>query len=230
MEEVLVSLLFIYPGALIEIFYRAFAKYGYKEEESNDQIKIGEYFLYSAIVFVLSLIIYQCISGRWFKTADEVFSEFNNLLSALGYLLLSLVVTGLVAYARYDLSGMNPSDDGGLLGESINGCKAAGSVNAWREIIYGSDFKDVLAPCIVRIRMGDIIETGFVHYFPDDFEKGIILVQSAYVKQQFEIEENCSPDHIIIGDPYVVYVDPASNVIVEFYPGQKLMNSMRQAS
>ena len=222
MEDIVVGVLFIYPGAIIELLYRRYAKYGYKEESHAEPIKLAELFLNSAIVTILTVILLPVFSNIEVDSLSSLVFELNRFGSLIQYLILSILVTCFVAGVRYKVSGMDPAGDGPLDQDRVNGCQVAGSANTWRELIYGPALKDILEHCILRITTSNGIAAGFATYLPDDFEKGISLEQTAFVEKQFDEEATWEPHQRNIGDPYAVYVDSATGTKVEFFDGKEL--------
>lgn len=222
LEEIVVGALFIYPGAIIEMLYRRYAKYGYKEESHAEPIKLAELFLNSVIVTILTVLFLRVFTNIKADTLSSLVFELNRFRWLMQYMILSAAVTCAVAWIRYKLTGMDPMDDRALDQTRVNGCRVAGSANAWRELIYGPDLKDILEHCILRITTSGGTSAGFASYLPDDFEKGIPLVQTAFVERMLSKEAEWEPDQRYIGEPYTVYIDPATGAKVEFFDGKEL--------
>ena len=190
MEDIVIGVLFVYPGAIIELIYRRYAKYGYKEEEHAESLKVAELFLNSAIVTILTILLFQFFTGTQVDTLSSLIFELNRFESLTQYLILSVAVTCIYAWIRYKACGMDPNTDGPVDQMKVNGCRVAGSVNTWRELIYGPDLSEILEHCILRITTSEGTVSGFATYLPDDFEKGFSLEQTAFVKARFEEEES----------------------------------------
>lgn len=222
MNEIVTGVLFIYPGAIIEILYRRYAKYGYKEDTRAEPIRLAELFLYSVVVTVFSVLLLKVFGGVKVDTLSGLVFELNRFSTLIKYLLLSIALTIIVAWIRYQISGMNPDHEDAADQKPVNGCRVVGAANAWRDLIYGLMLEDILEHCILRISCGDQVTAGFAAYLPTDFEQGIELVQTAFVQKVFESEANCVPDKRYIGDPHAVYIDPPTRAKVEFFDGKKL--------
>lgn len=222
MEELMSAVLFVYPGAMIELIYRRYAQYGYKEDSHAEPIKLAELFVYSTIVTIVTIILMRVFAGIKVDSLSGLVFELNRFESTLKYLILSILVTCVVAWIRYKVSGMDPDADGPLDQPQVNGCRVAGSANTWRELIYGPDLRDILEHCIVRITCGETVAAGFATYFPTDFEQGIPLTQTAFVEELMEREDELPQDQCYVGKAYMVYIDPITGTKVEFFKGKEL--------
>ena len=227
MEDIIVSLLFVYPGAAIELFYRWRAKYSYKEEARSEPIMLAELFIQSAIVTVLTILSMQFFTGLQIGSLSMLIIHLNHFRTMSQYLILSVVMTALVGWLRYKIAGMGP-DEAGIGDREINGCRVVSSVNAWRELMFGNDLANILEHCIVRISCGGESVAGFVTCFPTDFEKGISLTQTDFVETQLKREECWEPEQRNIGSPHTVYIDPVTGSKVEFFDGAELYNYLNQ--
>lgn len=222
MEDIVIGVLFIYPGAIIELLYRRYAKYGYKEEEHAEPLKLAELFLNSAIVTILTIALLRFFTGIEVETLSSLIFELNRFESLAQYLILSVAVTCIYAWIRYKISGMDPMDDGPIDQQGVHGCRVAGSINTWRELIYGQDLKDILEHCILRITTSDGTVAGFATYLPDDFEKGFSLEQVDFVEEQFKLEKDWAKEQRYIGESHAVYIDSPTGIKVEFFDGKEL--------
>lgn len=222
MEDIVIGVLFIYPGAIIELMYRRYAKYGYKEEGHAEPIKLAELFLNSVIVTILTVFLLRILGFIEVDSLGSLVFELSRFRSLMQYLIMSIVVTSAVAWIRYKFSGMDPSGDGPMDQKCVNGCRIAGSAGGWRELIYGPTLQDILEHCILRVTTSSGVSAGFALYLPDDFEKGIPLVQTAFVERMLREEAEWEPDQRYIGEPYAVYLDPATGTKVEFLDGKEL--------
>lgn len=222
MNEIVTGVLFIYPGAIIEILYRRYAKYGYKEDARAEPIRLAELFLYSVVVTISSVLLLKVFGGIKVETLSSLVFELNRFSTLIQYLILSFMLTIFVAWIRYQISGMNPEHEDAADQKPVNGCRVVGAANAWRDLIYGPMLQDILEHCILRISCGDQVTAGFAAYLPTDFEQGFELTYTSYVQKQFEMEVGYAPDERYIHDPQAVYIDPPTGIKVEFFNGNEL--------
>lgn len=222
MNEIVTGVLFIYPGALIEILYRRYAKYGYKEDTRAEPIHMAELFFYSAVITIFSVLLLRVFGGVKVDTLSSLVFELNRFSTLIQYLILSVTLTIFVAWIRYEISGMDPEHEEAVDQQRVNGCRVVGAANTWRDLIYGPLLQDILEHCILRISCGGQVTAGFAAYIPTDFEQGIELVQTAFVEKRFKEEENWTLEQCNIGEPYAVYIDTPTGIKVEFFDGREL--------
>ncbi len=229
MEEIIISLLFLYPGALIEMLYDRYAKYSYRRTDTDSKAKVAEYFLNSVIVTIITILVYRCLAKQDVHTFKELVQVLSSFGEALLYFVLSLAFTGIYAFVRYHIMGMAPRLAGSsVLSEKVNGLEEIGSVNSWRDIIFGPQSKDVLQHCILRIQVGDQVVAGFAECLPVDFERGITLTQTVFVQELLEKEKDKPLDERFIGNPYFTYFDSPTGTRVEFFDGSELFSYLEE--
>lgn len=53
MEQIIIAMIYLYPGALVDILRRAFFKRTYCDEETSDGARTAKHFVYSTIISVV---------------------------------------------------------------------------------------------------------------------------------------------------------------------------------
>ena len=61
--ELILVLIYIFPGALVDVFDRTFLSKRYKEDPSSNFEKASRYFGYSVIISTFALFIFGAVNG-----------------------------------------------------------------------------------------------------------------------------------------------------------------------
>ena len=79
MEQMIIAMIYLYPGALVDILRRVFFKRTYRDEETSDSTRAAKHFVFSTMISVASLLIYgeagrekRCQPGRF---AEYIFGH-----------------------------------------------------------------------------------------------------------------------------------------------------------
>lgn len=228
MEEIVISMLFLYPGALVDVISKNLYKYSYCEDETSEAAHIARYFMTSVLITIASILLYARIRGRSVATLTDIVAALTGIGELMWYTVISLVCTIATAVV-FRLVAILANRLISWINRKWEGTSIRDAVDAWHEIIYGEDMKSFRDQTIMRIRMGGEEEAGFVKYWPESLSEGIILTQQVLVKAFFDYDENeedCNKK--FIGDPWVALIDSEHGAIIEIYDGRTLYEYLRK--
>lgn len=99
MEQMIIAMIYLYPGALVDILRRVFFKRTYRDKETSDSTRAAKHFVFSTMISVASLLIYgrlgrekRCQPGG---SAEYIFSHDGDS----AFFLISLSMTVLFSCA-----------------------------------------------------------------------------------------------------------------------------------
>lgn len=229
MEQILISLLFLYTGALADVFDKTLFPYSAGEDRSGETERIARYFAASAVITIVTALLYGKVSGKGIETVGEIVSALSNLTDFGIYALISLCVTLVYAltmrWAKRLFMGL-----WSLYSKWRYGTIYAEASDAWHEILYGEMVKNIgRDKAIVRILNGEQAQIGFVKYWPEKLEDGIILTQCDMVSKfyAYDLEREKDEDKFI-GSPWYTLFYPESSTTIEIYHGGKLKDFVRE--
>lgn len=229
MEEILISLLFLYPGALAEVFDKIFFPCSAGEDRSGETERIARYFAASAVITIATAFLYGKVSGRSAGTIGDIVSALSNLTDFGIYALLSLCVTLAYAWVLHGVKKLFMVL-GSLYSKWRYGTICVEASDAWHEILYGEMVKNIgRDKAIVRILNGEHAQIGFVKYWPEKLKDGIILTQCDMVAKFYDYDlERKKDEDKFIGSPWYTLFDPESSTTIEIYHGGKLQDYARE--
>lgn len=218
LEALLISVLFVYPGAFLDVCAARFTPYAYGKDRKTELERAAQYFIDSAAITGLSILTLSILCGEHMETFGDVIAYLMTISHAIQYMLLSLTISIAYFWVKQYLLHRLPTrfgEDHSV--KRVHGCELVYPGNAWRELLYGKELEVFEGSYIVRITQGGESVAGFAQFLPSDFEDGILLTQTEYVKKQMEKEAKGGEQ--LIGDPYYCYFDPGSGAIVEIFDG-----------
>ena len=62
MEQMIIAMIYLYPGALVDILRRGLFKRTYRDEETSDSTRAAKHFVFSTMISVASLLHFR---PRW---------------------------------------------------------------------------------------------------------------------------------------------------------------------
>ena len=222
MNEILVSMLFLYPGALVEVVQKEIFRYTYVEDKGSEVAHLARYFIYSVFVTLLSVFMYAFLREKEISTMSDIFLALNSPKEIFGYTVLSLIGTVIIAcadeiFARLTIKVKNK------FGKGSEDTSLIIAADAWHQIAYSQEetLKECRQYMIAKVYNGGQESAGFIKYLPGEFEQGLILVWQSEIQKQLEKEKNESEEKRLIGDPVLTYFDPKSSTLVELFDGRK---------
>lgn len=223
MEEIIIAMLFLYPGALIDVFDKRFFPRHHKESVMSDSTRVAKYFVYSVFISVFSLLIYAHLTGRGVSNINAIQDSLAGTMEIPKYFGVSLICTILFTLILRVIDSWFLQLRS-LYKHSIEGTTLINATDVWHEIVRGSDLKEIRSCMIAKIENGTSIRAGFLQYMPDDFEEGLGLTASQLVMDQLECEKGLEPssDKCYIGPPWLSYYDTKTGAFVDIYDGRRL--------
>ncbi len=231
MGDIIVAMMYLYPGALVDVIRKTVFKHTFHDDELNESARVAKYFMFSTMISVASLLIY----GKYF---EKSVANQADILKALGgtmeipkYFGVSLIVTALFTFGLEGVKELvkwarnrywKKTDDA-----MINR-----TTNAWYDLVYGDGLKGYRGSLVLKIRNSDKDETcGFCYYLPDEFKDGISLVWQEEVKAAFDkdaaecVSKDVYDESRLIKGPMASYYDIETGTTIEFYDATKFKNT-----
>lgn len=227
MEQIIIAMIYLYPGALVDILRRAFFKRTYRDEETSDSTRAAKHFVFSTIISVVSLLIYGRLAGKSVANPTDLLSAFSATMEIPRFFLISLIVTGIFSCV---LEGL---EEGwaklkSLRLEKTEKMKIKRSADTWHTLVYDKDFENARSALVLRIKSGAGEQAGICYSLPERFEDGIALIWTPETQEAFKHDEEAVDDKKLIFGPVGVYCDPKTGIIVEFFEARKLFEQIQE--
>lgn len=223
--ELILVLIYIFPGALVDVFDRTFLSKSYKEDPSSNFEKASRYFGYSVIISTFALFIFGAVNGDGVYNLSEIANSLDGTFKIAGFAMMSLLSTILFVFAKrwlnllwlwlrnrvYKHQGRSERTD---------------SKNAWIELIECDAIKKIETNTILRITPSDKQSiAGFVFLLPREYDDGIVLTRTEEVSKQLNAESKKTAP-VIIGEPLAMHFDTKTGSLIEFFDGTNFGNQL----
>lgn len=227
MEQIIIAMIYLYPGALVDVLRRKLFTRTYRDEETSDSARAAKHFAFSTIISVASLLIYGRLARKSVANPTDLLNTFSATMEIPRFFLISLIMTVIFSFA---LEGL---EEGyvKLKSLSLKGTeqmKIARSADTWHTLVCGKDFEYTRSALVLRIKGGAGEQVGICYSLPDKLEDGIALMWSQETRAAFKHdEETVADDEKLLFGPVVVYCDPKTGINVEFFEAQKLFDQIQ---
>ncbi|MBR5302926.1 MAG: hypothetical protein IKU38_08835 [Clostridia bacterium] len=222
MEDIIIGMLYLYPGALVDLIRKTFFKRVFRDDDLNESTRIAKYFWFSTFITVAALLIYADCSNNSVANPEDIKKALSGTMEIPKYFGISFCVT--VAFT-FLLEGVKALWSGirSLCKKKREGTVVSRSVTAWHELICGKGLKEYRGNLVLKIKNGGEEKVGFFYFLPDEFKDGISLIYQPEVEEAFTKDEGKDPydESRLIKGPVALYYDPESGTTVEFYDGTK---------
>lgn len=226
----MLSMLLIYPGALVDSLLRKFVFNKFTDKNIPETRRLARYFVFSTMISTFSLFLFSLFitgaMGSLAETISLIKTDWNILL----YLVITLVSTLLFTAIYWH--GRKPINR--LFNQYLlvnKGITLDDTHNLWASIIEDKDIDNAnLIACIKK--EGEIVTVGWLKTLPSDIEQEPALILS-WTKHFIDIfnEEDANKALKIIGSPKVEYLHLASGFVIMLYDGTKYYETVtRKAS
>lgn len=227
MEQMIIAMIYLYPGALVDILRRVFFKRTYRDEETSDSTRAAKHFVFSTMISVASLLIYGRLAGKSVANPADLLNTFSATMEIPRFFLISLGMTVLFSCALEGLEEGYAKLRSLRLKETEQ-MKIDRSADTWHTLVYSKDFKYARSALVLRIKSGAGEQVGICYSLPDNLEDGIALMWSPETCAAFKHdEETAADDEKLLFGPVVIYCDPKTGINVEFFEAQKLFDQIQ---
>lgn len=227
MEQMIIAMIYLYPGALVDILRRVFFKRTYRDEETSDSTRAAKHFVFSTMISVASLLIYGRLAGKSVANPADLLNTFSATMEIPRFFLISLGMTVLFSCALEGLEEGYAKLRSLRLKETEQ-MKIDRSADTWHTLVYSKDFKYARSALVLRIKSGAGEQVGICYSLPDNLEDGIALMWSPETRAAFKHdEETATDDEKLLFGPVVIYCDPKTGINVEFFEAQKLFDQIQ---
>lgn len=227
MEQMIIAMIYLYPGALVDILRRVFFKRTYRDEETSDSTRAAKHFVFSTMISVASLLIYGRLAGKSVANPADLLNTFSATMEIPRFFLISLGMTVLFSCALEGLEEGYAKLRSLRLKETEQ-MKIDRSADTWHTLVYSKDFEYARSALVLRIKSGAGEQVGICYSLPDNLEDGIALMWSPETRAAFKHdEETVADDEKLLFGPVVIYCDPKTGINVEFFEAQKLFDQIQ---
>lgn len=227
MEQMIIAMIYLYPGSLVDILRRVFFKRTYRDEETSDSTRAAKHFVFSTMISVASLLIYGRLAGKSVANPADLLNTFSATMEIPRFFLISLGMTVLFSCALEGLEEGYAKLRSLRLKETEQ-MKIDRSADTWHTLVYSKDFEYARSALVLRIKSGAGEQVGICYSLPDNLEDGIALMWSPETRTAFKHdEETAADDEKLLFGPVVIYCDPKTGINVEFFEAQKLFDQIQ---
>ena len=227
MEQMIIAMIYLYPGALVDILRRVFFKRTYRDEETSDSTRAAKHFVFSTMISVASLLIYGRLAGKSVANPADLLNTFSATMEIPRFFLISLGMTVLFSCALEGLEEGYAKLRSLRLKETEQ-MKIDRSADTWHTLVYSKDFEYARSALVLRIKSGAGEQVGICYSLPDNLEDGIALMWSPETRAAFTHDEaTAADDEKLLFGPVVIYCDPKTGINVEFFEAQKLFDQIQ---
>ncbi|MBR3740228.1 MAG: hypothetical protein IKN04_07155 [Clostridia bacterium] len=201
MENIIIAILFTYPGAFAEFVYTYFAKDRDFYKKPEEYFRIARVFFLSAFITLLSLLLIGFMTGRQLtvENAAAFLGKGNN---ALFYTFISCAISAAIGFTWFAARvGLEKA-------ENRRNTKHGKAMNGPRKQVWMSMMEDPDTPqtgYVIEIRKnGELAQCGLAYHVPDDLREdtGFALMHCGLVKEYMD-----NPEYDLISAPLVSYID-----------------------
>lgn len=218
MNEIIVALLFLYPGGLIDIFLNANKSATYSTHEMDNISRTALCFAYSVVSTFIAILVFGGIMLRRVDLAATL-ALLNTWSGLLVYALISLIAiapaTGIIWFADSFWQRLYCK---------YREWKYKGKHSSIQTVWQSITKEDLCYALRIRSADGHIIEQGYIRHLPTDLrkDKGILLEYPRAIKETFDKEE--AREYYF---PYCefVYFDSETGYLYEFYDATKYLEA-----
>lgn len=180
------------------------------------------------MISVASLLIYGRLAGKSVANPADLLNTFSATMEIPRFFLISLSMTVLFSCALEGLEEGYAKLRSLRLKETEK-MKIDRSADTWHTLVYSKDFEYARSALVLRIKSGAGEQVGICYSLPDNLEDGIALMWSPETRAAFKHDEETADDNekLLFG-PVVVYCDPKTGIIVEFFEAQKLFDQIQE--
>ena len=217
MENIIVAILFTYPGAFVEFTYWKLAKDAAFYKKPEEYFRIARVFFLSAIVTLFCLLLFGIIEHGQLELSNAVYylEQRNN---AIIYSIVSVVISCMVGFVWYGLSCLRQ-----LIRNKwrLNHRKAPDGKckQVWMSMLADPDVPKM--DYVLEIwKHGKLMKRGYIMHLPDDLREdtGFVLMHCDLVEEVLN-----TPDQDLISDPLVSYVDIATETEIIIRDAKKYL-------
>ena len=224
MQEIIISMLFLYPGAMVDVFEKYFFKYSYRQDESGEVAHLARYFAYSVVITIASIFIFAHFRQKSVANLEDIASALNGMIELGWYAGISLFASLMFTLLFHALNKLFVAINSRIT-EKTEGLKVINASDTWHELAYGVSMAEYRDAAIIRIKNDKEERIGFVKVWPERYEDGILLTQTDIVKEYFDYDREISldqQDKMFIGSPLYTMFDAKTASFIEIYDGRKL--------
>lgn len=225
MEQIIIAMIYLYPGALVDIIRRKLFSRTYADEETSDSGRTAKYFIFSTVISVISLLVYGRLSGKSIANSEDIKSAFSATMEIPCFFLISLIVTILFSFFLEGMKILWGQIRSGYL-KKTEKMTVNRSSDAWHEIVYGETLREIRGMLVLKTIQNEHEEMGACFYLPDTFENGIALMKQNEVAEALKHDKQEEDDSKkIIYGPIITYCDTKTGTIVEIYNGERIFQN-----
>jgi len=207
MENIILLILFTYPGAISHLVYSYLAQNKTFYKKMDSFYKTAICFFLSALVTVLSMLILKPITKT--DSLSVLASQIRDSELIWKYLFTSIIVSILLGFALYSFAQLrlylqNQNQ------QSVNGAIRGQYTFVWDDLMS----KYYISDCVVIIRKnGQFVKAGKPQILPTHYstEKQIVLTHCDDTESELK-----KRDRGLLGEHYLSFYDVENGVELEF--------------
>lgn len=228
MENVIILMLFTYPGAIMDrVFAIASAKYDYHKSLDGSALA-ARYLIYSALCTTISILILSLT----LNIKDGVsLAAIVGLLQATNlwwkYLLISFVVSILCGLASFCIHHFILRNIRNKILIPKGHYKDSGTKDTWQHIINHPDEFDLWNCAIVIRKDGHIVAAGLPYALPKDHQEArYALMHCDKVLQELNTRAE-NDETSMLGETMLNYYDATNDYMMEFIYAPRLWDKVQ---
>lgn len=230
MEDLLVLILFMYPGAFVEFVSKYVLRESLKSDDANETVHGVKYFCLSCVITMIALFLFAAICDKSVASFGDIKKSLDGTVNLVIYVLISLAVSVFIALATWGWKTAVTNVKSRMAKEKES-AKISRNDDAWKEIFDGKDYEHIREGMIMRITSQGVSKAGFVKKYFDRFDCGIVLTQTSAVEEYLEFEEKGEdgepirdPEALWIGRPQYTFFEPNTGTFIEIFDGKLLVD------
>lgn len=216
MENIILLILFTYPGAFVEFTYHHFAKDMPFYHEPETYFRTARIFFISALMTLGCLTLFGAIYHGPLNLSNAVmFLSKDNY--AIYFAIVSCaasIAVGLLWFGAAFLIEWGKN----IWRSKHNKARSGKRGQVWMSMMVDKDLPK--QDYVIEIRKnGELVRCGLAKHVPDDLRKdtGFVLTQCEVVKKYLD-----HPDYDVISGPLISYLDIKDNTEIIIRDGSRL--------
>lgn len=227
MDDIILLLLFAYPGALVQVMVEKIAERRWKCEKGDNTTEAAKYLFFSAAVDAISLLAFGWLFGMpaglpgWIITIKQGWN-----IGA--YLAISLIASGVFSIAWYAFIRIVLTRGGNTFKRASGAPVDSEYRDVWNDTVMNPLVMDTSKVVAVVKRNGQIEECGFIWAIPKSVTENpcLTLSRTELVRSILADDVNREKADRIIGGVIAAYVSLDKGFEIEFRDASKLYDSI----
>ena len=214
LNNLVALIIFIVPGAIIELAYKKFFPTSKKDVEGYE--KTVKAIIYSLGVLLINLLAIKFIKHNEISSIKTLGDKLDSITFLFKYIGLSVASSIVIIFIDRLILKKTFLVLANLINKLNGKTLEVDELTAWE---YLFETKEIVSQCVCMEKGGQVIARGFIKAYspPQNENKEILLEYTDWVEKQMEIDKNKSNDDKMFYKCDSEYYDLQTDTLIKFY-------------